>query len=289
VRIELDGVTKRFGPKTAVDRVSVQIGDGELLVLLGPSGSGKSTLLSIVAGLLETDEGQVRFDGAPAPKDPRRRSVGMVFQDLALWPHMTVEQHLAFVAPGIDPAPIFDMLELGPHRKALPAALSGGEAQRLAIARALACRPKVLLFDEPFGPLDRRIREKLLDLFPDIRRRFPATTIFVTHDYDEAFRIADRVAVLVEGKLAQVGRPEEVYLRPTSPIVAELTGPVSDGLRPEELSAERDETSTDVVVASRFRAGGWLVQVDRAGKRVLASSSGPLPPGTPVRVERLIP
>jgi ABC-type Fe3+/spermidine/putrescine transport system ATPase subunit len=275
--MQLERVTKRYDGRAVVDGVSVEIRERELLALLGPSGSGKSTLLLMLAGLVKPDEGSVRVDG----------KIGMVFQDLALWPHMTADQHLRFVAPLEDPRPMLQLMELRPE--ALPGTLSGGEAQRLALARALIGRPKILFLDEPFGSLDRRIREKLLDQVQDLHRQFETTTVLVTHDYEEAFRIADRVAVLVSGKLVQVGSPADVYARPVSAQVAELTGPISaiDGrlVRPEQLRVSIDATSKEVVVGSRYRSGGrWLVQVARNGSTVWVDSPAAMPPGTRVRI-----
>lgn len=274
--MRLDQVTKIFDGRAVVDGVSMDLRDRELTAVLGPSGSGKSTLLAMIAGLIPLDGGRVeRPEGA----------IGMVFQDLALWPHMTAEKHLRFVAPREDPLPMLHAVELGARASALPHELSGGEAQRLAIARALVVKPRLFLLDEPFGALDRRIREKLLDLVAGLHRRLGTTTLLVTHDADEAFRVADRVAVLIEGKLAQTGSPQEIYQNPANRAVAELTGPVSEWngrlVRPEQLSVRPDETSNEVVVSSRYVAGRWLIEV---GGSVRAHSALPLAPGTRVRI-----
>jgi ABC-type Fe3+/spermidine/putrescine transport system ATPase subunit len=232
MRIELDGISKRYGDRFVVSDAKLSVRSGELIGLLGPSGCGKSTLLTVLAGLVVPDAGIVRLDDRVA-SDPRirvppsQRSIGMVFQDLALWPHMTVERHLRFVAPKVDPRPILEAVEIAHLASARPATLSGGEAQRVAIARALATRPSILLLDEPLGPLDRRLKAKILDLISDLHRRFGTTTIHVTHDYEEAFRLADRVAIMSEGRIVQTGTPDEIYRRPTGVEAAELSGPVS--------------------------------------------------------------
>ncbi len=275
--MNLERVTKRYGGRAAVDAVSLEVRDREVLALLGPSGSGKSTLLLMIAGLIKLDEGSIRADG----------KVGMVFQDLALWPHMTVERHLRFVAPSEDPGPILQSVELSSKAQAKPSELSGGEAQRLALARTLAGKPRNLLLDEPFGALDRRLREKLLDLVLALHRKLGMTTVVVTHDYEDAFRIADRVAVLIDGRLAQIGTPAQVYSSPATAEVAELTGPVSliDGkpVRPEKILLAVDSSGDEVVRCSP-RAGRWLVEVARNSHRVLAESETPLAVGSRVRV-----
>lgn len=288
MRIELRDVSASHGEQPALRGVTLAAVEGEFLALLGPSGSGKSTLLSVVAGL-HPGRGEVLLDGQPADRlPPQRRGIGMVFQDLALWPHLSVEGHLRFVHR--DEARIAEVLaelELTPLKDRRPAELSGGEAQRLALARAIVGRPRALLLDEPLGSLDRRLRDRMIELVRALHRRHRTTTILVTHDYDEAFALADRVAVLAEGRVLQAGTPEEVYRRPVSRSVAELGGAASfvPGSRNGEgvhlpwgvFPASGAEGSvlamlrpTDVELAPggdakiegvRFRAGGWEAAV----------------------------
>ncbi len=214
--------------------VSLEVREGEVLALLGPSGSGKSTLLRLVAGLLTPDRGYVRLgplDLTPLP--PERRGVGFLFQDYALFPHLTVAENIAF--PLVEARwprekregrvlELLRRMELTPHAGKRPEALSGGEKQRVALARALAARPRLLLLDEALGALDLRLREELLFFLRKTLREEKITTLLVTHDQKEAFLLAHRVALLREGRLVQVGRPEEVYARPKDAWTARFLG-----------------------------------------------------------------
>ncbi|WP_018110529.1 ABC transporter ATP-binding protein [Thermus igniterrae] len=226
--------------------LELRVEEGEVLALLGPSGSGKSTLLRLIAGLLPPDRGFVRFgelDLTPLP--PERRGVGFLFQDYALFPHLTVAENLAF---GLVEArwpkakrearvkELLERMELLPHAKKRPQGLSGGEQQRVALARALAARPRLLLLDEPLGALDLRLREELLLFLRRTLRAEGITTLVVTHDQGEAFLLAHRVAVLREGRLVQVGPPEEVYARPKDAWTARFLGH-KNLLSPEESRA----------------------------------------------------
>jgi ABC-type Fe3+/spermidine/putrescine transport system ATPase subunit len=201
----------------------------------------------------------------------------MVFQELALWPHLTVRQHLELVAPNADHSGLLRAMEIEARANARPATLSGGEAQRLAISRALAVRPKVLLLDEPLGPLDRRLKELLLLEIRKAHGISQATSIYVTHDYDEAFRLADRVGVILNGRLVQSGTPEEVYEHPVSEEVARLTGPVTefDGrwARPEWIEVRPDEQGPGCVRECCYRAGRWDVLVELGGRQFRAFSN----------------
>jgi ABC-type sugar transport system ATPase subunit len=313
MRLELKGITKTFGDRTVLDSVDLQVGDQELFALLGPSGSGKSTLLGIIAGLIRPDSGDVLFDGKSAPERPGHRKVGMVFQELALWPHMSVVKHLRFVAPETDPEELLRSLEIDHLLQARPGTLSGGEAQRLAIARALITSPEIFLLDEPLGPLDRRLKNRMLDLILAMHRRFKTTTLTVTHDYMEAFRIADRVGIIVDGRMIQVGTPSQVYERPSGVEAAELTGPVSflsgqgeDGmitskvgthpsieggqgnaevlivLRPEDVDVTEDATGPGTVESCVSIGPAWDVVVLIGGERIGSRSLRSLAPGTKV-------
>jgi osmoprotectant transport system ATP-binding protein len=234
--IELRELSKRFGGVLAVDRVSLEVAEGECLVLLGGSGSGKTTTLKMVNRLLEPSGGCVRIDGEDAallPGPELRRRSGYCFQGIGLFPHLSVAQNVG-VTPsllGWDPARIrrrvdelLELVELDParFRERRPHQLSGGQAQRVGLARALAAQPRVLLLDEPFGALDPLTRDRLRERFAAIRARLRLATVFVTHDMFEALRLGDRIAVLHEGRLQQVGTPAALVRSPATPIVAEL-------------------------------------------------------------------
>jgi spermidine/putrescine ABC transporter ATP-binding subunit len=232
--LRLLGVTRRFGPVLAVDDVTLEVEPGELVTLLGPSGSGKTTLLNLVAGFEPPSAGEIylgerRITGEP----PNRRDIGMVFQDLALFPHLTVFENVAFplrlrkVAEPEIRARVGETLALvrldGLEARA-PRQLSGGQQQRVALARALVFRPPLLLMDEPFGALDRTLRERLQVELRQLQRRLGITVLFVTHDQAEAMALSDRIVVIDRGRLQQVGRPEELYEAPANPFVADFIG-----------------------------------------------------------------
>jgi sulfate transport system ATP-binding protein len=232
--IELEHLTKLYGGAAVVDNVSLSIATGELFVLLGPSGSGKSTLLRMIAGLAEVDAGVVRLHGNDVTHvSPKDRAIGFVFQHYALFRNMTVADNVEFAlrVRKVDAATrrerreeLLQLVGLSGLAKRYPRQLSGGQQQRVALARALAHKPDVLLLDEPFGALDAKIRLELRQALRTIQREIGLTTIFVTHDQEEAFELADRMAVLRDGRLLEVGEPQELYLRPRSPFVATFLG-----------------------------------------------------------------
>jgi len=234
--IELEHVERRYGSVVAVRDVSLSVCAGELVALLGGSGSGKTTTLKMVNRLIEPTAGRVCVAGrdvASVPGPELRRRIGYCFQQVGLFPHLTVAGNVA-VTPellGWDPARItrrvdelLVQVELDPsvYRERLPAELSGGEQQRVGLARALAAEPEVLLMDEPFGALDPLTRDLLQERFAELRRRLSVTTLFVTHDVAEALRLADRIAVLDAGRLVQVATPRELLLAPAGPAVARM-------------------------------------------------------------------
>jgi sulfate transport system ATP-binding protein len=237
--LEISGITKSYGGKyPALKGVSLQAHDKEFLALLGPSGSGKTTLLRVLAGLEQPDAGEVRFGGEDFLSLPvRRRRVGMVFQHYALFRHMTVAQNIAFglkVRPRSERpskseiadrvADLLSLVQLEDLGKRYPAQLSGGQRQRVALARALAIEPRMLLLDEPFGALDAQVRRELRRWLRDLHDRAGVTTVFVTHDQEEALDLADRVAIMREGQLIQLGTPNEVYENPADPFVYDFLG-----------------------------------------------------------------
>jgi sulfate transport system ATP-binding protein len=239
--IEVRNITKRFGNFVALDDVSLTIPSGELVALLGPSGCGKTTLLRIVAGLEIPDAGQVLFSGEEATHvHARERQVGFVFQHYALFRHMTVFENIAFglrVKPrserpseAVIRARVMDLLKLVQLdwlAERYPSQLSGGQRQRIALARALAVEPKVLLLDEPFGALDTKVRKELRRWLRRLHDEMHISSVFVTHDQEEALEVADRVVVLDRGRIEQVGSPDEVYANPASPFVYQFLGNVN--------------------------------------------------------------
>jgi spermidine/putrescine ABC transporter ATP-binding subunit len=233
-RVEVKGVAKRYGTAAALDNVSISFVDGEFFGLLGPSGSGKTTLLRAIAGFVVPDEGTIDFDGERVENVPvHRRGIGMVFQSYALFPHLTVNDNIAFGLDvrGVDKektrnhvAEMLALVRLPGLGERKPRQLSGGQQQRVALARALITEPKVLLLDEPLGALDRRLRQEMQVELKEIQRKTGVTAIFVTHDQEEALTLSDRIAIINEGKIAQIGAPQDVYERPVSVFAAQFLG-----------------------------------------------------------------
>jgi sulfate transport system ATP-binding protein len=232
--IVIDQFVKRYEGHPVVNNVSLEVADGEFFVLLGPSGSGKSTLLRMIAGLAEVDGGRVVLHGRDVTHlPPQGRGIGLVFQNYALFRHMSVVENIEFPLQ-VRHIPkterrrrsdeLLELVGLAGLGRRLPAQLSGGQQQRVALARALAHRPEVLLLDEPFGALDARIRTELRRTIHGIQRELKITTIFVTHDQEEAFELADRMGVMNFGRLLEVGQPQELYLRPQTEFVATFLG-----------------------------------------------------------------
>ena len=239
--IQVNHLTKRYGAFRALDDVSFTVRQGELLALLGPSGGGKTTLLRIIAGLERPDEGSVLFDGDDAiRRDPRDRGVGFVFQHYALFRHMSVFENVAF---GLRVRPraqrpeeadirrrvneLLSLVQLDYLGSRYPSQLSGGQRQRVALARALAVEPKVLLLDEPFGALDAKVRQELRRWLRRLHAEIHLTSVFVTHDQEEALELANRVVIINEGRIEQDGTPEEVVEHPATPFVVNFLGQVN--------------------------------------------------------------
>ncbi len=236
MQIEIDEISKEFGPTAALHPVSLSIPSGALVALLGPSGSGKTTLLRILGGLEYPSSGRVMFDGRDATGlTVQDRRAGFVFQSYALFRHMTVFENIAY---GLRARPrrerpneaeitrrvnrLLDLIQLPEIGKRYPSQLSGGQRQRVALARALAIEPRVLLLDEPFGALDARVRKELRQGLREIHDATGLTTVFVTHDQDEAMELADRVVVMSMGRIEQVGRPADIRTRPATEFVREF-------------------------------------------------------------------
>jgi sulfate transport system ATP-binding protein len=286
--IAIRRVTKRFGEFVAVDNVSLAIASGSLTALLGPSGSGKSTLLRIIAGLEHPDEGDVSIHGEDATGlPPQERGVGFVFQHYAAFKHMSVRDNVAF-ALKIRKRPrdeirdrvgeLLRLVQLEGLANRYPSQLSGGQRQRMALARALAAEPRVLLLDEPFGALDARVRKELRAWLRRLHEEVPVTTVLVTHDQEEAMDVADRVAVMNEGRVEQTGKPRDLYEHPANEFVMSFVGPAhrlgEAWIRPHDLEVRQEPngTSTEAmverVVHLGFEVRAELVLGD--GRRVSA-------------------
>jgi iron(III) transport system ATP-binding protein len=273
-------VSRRIGGRDVVDRVSFDVADGELVVIVGPSGCGKSTLLRTIAGLDPTTTGRVVLDGTDVTTaPPEKRRIGLVFQDHALFPHRRVDQNIAFGLTHLDRSArarrVDELLELvrlpGVGRR-YPHELSGGEQQRIALARALAPEPAVVLLDEPFASLDPSLRDDVRTDVVDALRRRHAAAVLVTHDRGEALALGDRVAVMSAGRMLQIDRPDEVYERPTDRFVATFLGEASflpDPDRPDVTMMVRPHDLTlapggdDRLVARRYLGAAWRYTVRR--------------------------
>jgi sulfate/thiosulfate transport system ATP-binding protein len=286
--ITVTGARKRFGDFAALDDVTLEIPSGSLTALLGPSGSGKSTLLRALAGLERLDAGTVVIGGRDVTTvPPQRRDIGFVFQHYAAFKHMTVRDNVAFglrirkrpkaeVARRVDE--LLDVVGLGGFQHRYPAQLSGGQRQRMALARALAVDPKVLLLDEPFGALDAKVRADLRRWLRRLHEEVHVTTVLVTHDQEEALDVADRIAVLNRGRIEQVGDPEELYDRPANDFVMSFLGSVAEVggrlVRPHDIRLSRtpatDPAGTDVsaqAVVERVVRLGFEVRVELRDER----------------------
>jgi sulfate transport system ATP-binding protein len=269
--IEVRSLSKRFGDFVALDDVSLTVPDGSLTALLGPSGGGKSTLLRVIAGLESPDAGEVIIDGHQmVGVAPQKRGVGLVFQHYAAFKHRTVRDNVGFglkvrkrpkaeIATRVDE--LLALVHLGGFADRYPAQLSGGQRQRMALARALAVDPRVLLLDEPFGALDARVRQELREWLRRLHDEVHVTTIFVTHDQEEAMEVAEQIVVINEGRIEQAGGPTDLYEKPANPFVMSFVGPVNRlgeaWVRPHdvELLLEPREGTTEAIVERIARLG----------------------------------
>ena len=312
----LDRVTKKFGSTAALAGASLEVATGEFVALLGPSGCGKTTALRVAAGFERPDSGRVEIDGRPVAGPgcfvaPERRAVGMVFQDYALFPHLDVAANIGFgLARSARAARVSELLSLVGldglgHRS--PAELSGGQQQRVALARALARRPKLVLLDEPWSAIDALLRQEMRGELARVLRSEGVTVVLVTHDREEAFTLADRIALMREGRVLQSGRPEDLYFTPADPWCARfvgasnlvpadlargLGGQAADGddevlVRPELISLRPDPAASAEVVERTFLGHDVLYRVRLANGTLLSAqrpSNEQVPLGSRVHV-----
>jgi sulfate/thiosulfate transport system ATP-binding protein len=272
--IEINDINKKFGDFVALEDVSLTIPTGQLTALLGPSGGGKSTLLRIIAGLESADNGTVRIEGSEATHlPPQKRNVGFVFQHYAAFKHMTVAKNVAF---GLEirkrgkaetkrrVEELLELVHLSQFSHRLPSQLSGGQRQRMALARALAVEPTVLLLDEPFGALDAKVRKELRDWLRRLHDEVHVTTVFVTHDQGEALEVSDEIVVINEGRVEQIGAPDDLYDSPANDFVMGFLGPVTKLrghlIRPHDIDVLVDDESDAVA--------GEVVRLLRVGFEV---------------------
>ena len=263
VKLELRGLEKRFGDVRAVDGIDLKIANGESVVLLGPSGCGKTTTLRSVAGFIQPDGGEILLDGNIIATDanmlpPEKRNLGMVFQNYAVWPHRNVFQNVSYalviqkrprkeIAERVDRA--LDLVQLGGLDERYPGELSGGQQQRVALARAIVAEPAMLLLDEPLSNLDAGLREEMRFELKELQQRIGMTTLYVTHDQEEALVLADRIVVMNSGKIEQVDTPSEIYLHPATHFVASfvgITNMVSGQVDDTDASAGRVRVSQEL-------------------------------------------
>jgi spermidine/putrescine ABC transporter ATP-binding subunit len=285
--VDIRGLTKRYGAVVAVDGISLHIDDGEFFGLLGPSGSGKTTLMRCIAGFVEPDAGEIEVNSRGMRGVPtHRRDVGMVFQNYALFPHMSVFDNVAF-SLSVRHTPraeieqrvsaMLNLVQLSGYEKRAPRQLSGGQQQRIALARAIICNPRLLLLDEPLNALDKRLRQQMQIELKQIQRNVGITTVFVTHDQEEALTLCDRIAIFKDGKVAQVGTPSETYERPATVFAAEFLG-AANLLRGRSMGREAGggrvaiDGGGEVWTADALPASGeWVTLVVRPEKLVIAA------------------
>jgi iron(III) transport system ATP-binding protein len=279
--LRVHGVAKRFGDHQVLDGIELEVSPGSICALLGPSGSGKTTLLRLIAGLDAPDEGTIRLggdvlSGAGTFVPPEKRRIGMVFQDWALFPHLTVAQNVAFGLgrrpDGSRVAEVLGMVGLTHEADRQPGTLSGGQQQRVALARALAPRPEVLLLDEPFSNLDVTLRARLRREVHALLRAAQVTTVFVTHDQDEAFVLGDQVAVMRDGCIEQAAGPAELYVSPATRWVASFVGDAN--LLAGTATGDRARTALGEIALSRPAAGDVTVLVRPEDLRVERTTAG---------------
>lgn len=291
MHIDIRNVTKRFGAAAAVNQVTLSIQEGELFTLLGPSGCGKTTLLRLIAGFYMPDEGDIFFDGQRVNDVPAHaRGIGMVFQNFALWPHMTVFENAAYglklrkldsdkIAAQV--GAVFEKVRLVGLGDRYPGQLSGGQQQRVALARALVLNPKILLLDEPLSNLDAKIRVQVRQEIRKLQKELGITTMYVTHDQEEALTLSDRIAVFNQGRVFQVGPPKELYERPANRFVADFIGinnlidGVVEAAEPEgrRLRVKTALGSMTALFDDRFRVGDRCVLCIRPENTTLGDST----------------
>ncbi len=271
--LTISGLAKRYGDVVALAPTDLDVSEGEFLTLLGPSGSGKTTLLSLIAGLIHPDQGELRISGADVTfRPPYERDIGMVFQNYALFPHMTIEENIAFPLKmrKVDAAEArrraaeaLEMVRLPQVGRRFPRELSGGQQQRIALARCLVYRPSIILMDEPLGALDKKLRDQMQLEIKRIHREMRTTIVYVTHDQEEAMTMSDRICLMNDGAIEQLGTPDDLYFRPRTLFVADFLGESNllpgkvDAVSNSDLSVLLD--GSEVTASATGNGGGFTV------------------------------
>jgi putative spermidine/putrescine transport system ATP-binding protein len=274
-KLSIRGATKVYGAVTALSDATLDLAEGEFLTLLGPSGSGKTTLLMMVAGLVQPTGGEIWIDGKLATyAPPNKRDIGIVFQNYALFPHLTVRENIAFplrmrrvpeATIASEVSRVLDIVQLPHVADRLPRALSGGQQQRIALARCMVYRPSIILMDEPLGALDRQLRDHMQLEIKELHDRLGITVLYVTHDQEEAMAMSDRICLMNNGRIEQIGTPQELYFQPRSAFVAEFLG---------------ESNILDGEVAER---GATTLVACAGGLRIRAAGDGGVPLGEKIR------
>jgi putative spermidine/putrescine transport system ATP-binding protein len=285
IKLDIQGLTKKYSPTEGVENINLQVKNGELLTLLGPSGCGKTTALRLVGGFCAGDAGRIILDGKDiSALPPEKRPTAMVFQSYNLWPHMTIFENIAFglrlrkLPKGVikdDVERMLSLVNMEGAGKKYPFQLSGGQQQRIAIGRALALRPSLLLLDEPFSALDAKIRGQMREELKRIQSTAGLTVLFVTHDQEEAMAISERIAVMNHGRIVQIGRPTDIYDNPSCRFVAEFIGQMNffpginsvSAVRPENISLCGEGEGGDAARVSAVMILGHYAQVLLQGSR----------------------
>lgn len=286
--LSVKNISKSFGTLKVLDEVSIDVGKNELVALLGESGSGKSTLLRIIAGFEQADNGEVILcDKVLTNKDvfvkPEERGVGIIFQDYALFPHLSVRKNISFgVKKALDKEEkinrLLEIFELQEQANKKPASISGGQQQRVAIARALAVNPRLLLLDEPFSNLDQTLRRKVRSEIRRVQRQFEIPMILVTHDPDDAIELADKIAVLQDGKIVQIDTPKNLYFNPSNEYVASLFGAYSifnnQIIRPENIDFSKSDFEGKIIdISNGIKGEVVLIKIEGQEITTYPSSS----------------
>jgi len=265
-KLSIRGVTKHYGAVTALADATLELREGEFLTLLGPSGSGKTTLLMMVAGLVPPSSGEVWIDGKLATyAPPNKRDIGIVFQNYALFPHLTVRENIAFPLQMRRVAPA-EIVQLPHVASRLPRELSGGQQQRIALARCMVYRPSIILMDEPLGALDRQLRDQMQLEIKELHGRLGITVLYVTHDQEEAMAMSDRICLMNNGRIEQIGTPQDLYFRPRSVFVAQFLG------------------ESNILDATVRQTGETMMLAGPGGMELRGCSDGAAAPGEAVKV-----